>query len=104
MTAFRRVQRNDVIALFYAGHTAPGIHHHAGALVTQDRREQPLGIGAGKREFIGVADAGRFYFNHYLALARAIELHGCDLERLSSGDSNGGANIHKAGSPLPIVC
>jgi hypothetical protein len=69
--------------------------------MAKDRREQTFGIGARQREFIGVADAGGLDFNHHFALARALELDGCYLQRLACGDSDGGANIH-GGSSLSI--
>ena len=35
--------------------------------MAEDRREQPLGIGAGQREVVGVADAGRLDLDQHLA-------------------------------------
>jgi hypothetical protein len=32
--------------------------------VTEDRREDPLGIGAGQGELVGVSDAGRLDLDH----------------------------------------
>jgi hypothetical protein len=65
-----------MIALLHAGHAAADIDHDAGALMAQDRREQAFGIGAGQREFVGMADAGGLDFDQHLALARPLELHG----------------------------
>src|SRR5712691_3235668 len=56
LPAFRRVERNDVIALLHAGHAWPDVDHDAGALVAEHRREQPFGVGAGERELVGVTD------------------------------------------------
>jgi hypothetical protein len=83
-----------VIALFHAGDAAADIDHDAGAFMAEDRREQSLGIGAGQRELIGMADAGGLDFDQHFALARSVELNGRDLKRFSGGNSNGGANIH----------
>src|SRR5262245_53400703 len=57
LPAFRRIERNDVVALLHAGHTRPHIDHDAGALVAEDGREQSFRIGAGERELVGVTDA-----------------------------------------------
>jgi hypothetical protein len=46
-----------VIALAHAGHAAADIDHDARAFMAENRRKQSFGIGAGQREFIGVADA-----------------------------------------------
>ena len=42
LPAFRRVERDDVVALLQAGHPGPDIDDDAGALMAEDRREQPL--------------------------------------------------------------
>jgi hypothetical protein len=39
LPAFRRVQRNDVIALLHAGDAAADVDHDAGALMTENCRE-----------------------------------------------------------------
>jgi hypothetical protein len=87
-----------VIAFLHAGHPAADIDHDAGALMAEDRREQSFGIGAGQREFIGVADAGRLDLDQHFALARTFELDGRHFQRLARGDSNGGTNIHRNSS------
>ena len=83
-----------MIAFLHAGDAAADIDHHAGAFMAEDRREQSFGIGAGQREFVGVADAGRLDFDQHFAFARPLELDGRYLQRLAGGDGNGGANIH----------
>ncbi len=72
LAAFGCVERNDVIALFQAGDVGPGIDHHAGAFMAEDRWKKTLGIGAGKRVIIGVAEAGRLYLDQHLAGFRPI--------------------------------
>jgi hypothetical protein len=32
--------------------------------------------------------------DQHFALARTVELHGCQLQRLTGSDGNGGVNIH----------
>src|SRR6202048_5077252 len=83
-----------VIAFLHAGHAAADIDHDAGAFMAEDRREQAFGIGAGQREFIGVADAGGLDLHQHFALARPFELDGRYFQRSAGGDSNGGAYIH----------
>ena len=83
-----------MVALLHAGDAAADIDHDAGALMAEDRREQAFGIGAGQREFVGVADAGGLDLDQHLALARSLELDGGDFQRLAGGDSDGGANVH----------
>jgi hypothetical protein len=56
-----------VIAILHAGHAAADIDHDAGAFMAEDRREQSFGIGAGQREFIGVADADGLDFDQHFA-------------------------------------
>jgi len=41
-----------------------------------------------------VADAGGLDFNQHLAFARALKLYGHNLQRLTCGEGDGGANIH----------
>jgi hypothetical protein len=62
--------------------------------MAEDRRKQPLGIGARQRELVGVADAGGLDLDQHLARAGSIELDGRDLQRLAGGNSDSGANVH----------
>ena len=94
LPAFRRVQRNNVIAFFHTGDAATDIDNHARALMAEDRRKQPFGVSARQCEFVGVANAGGLDLDHHLALARPLELHGGYFQRLSRGGGDGGANIH----------
>ena len=92
--AFRRVERDDVVALLHRRHASPNVDHHAGALVAQNRREQALRIGTRKREVVGMADAGGLDLHQNLAGLRAFELNGHDLERLARLHGDCGANVH----------
>ena len=83
LPAFRRVERDDVVALFDAGHPRPDIDDDAGALMAEDRRKQPLGIGPGQRVGVGMADAGRLDLDQHLAGFRPVEPHRLDRQRLS---------------------
>jgi hypothetical protein len=59
LPAFRRVERDDVVALFHAGHARADLGHDTRALMAKDRWENALGIATREGEFIGMADAGR---------------------------------------------
>ena len=74
--AFRRVERDDVVALLQRRDARPDVDDDAGAFVAEDRREQALRIGAGKGEVVGVADAGGLDLDQDLAGLRAFELNG----------------------------
>ena len=76
LPAFRRVERDDVIALFQRGDAAPDIDHHARAFMAENGGEDAFRIGAGEGEFIGVANAGGLDFHQHFALARAFEVYG----------------------------
>src|SRR5262249_56518285 len=42
LPAFRRIERNDVVALLYTRHTRPDIDDYPGALVAKDGQEKPF--------------------------------------------------------------
>jgi hypothetical protein len=113
LAAFRRIERDDVVALFDAGHARADIDHDAGALMAEDRRKQPFRVGARQRELVGVADAGGLDLDQHLALPRAFEVDLGDLQRLSGLDGHCGALllligpkgspiISASGSPSPV--
>ena len=83
-----------MIALFHRGDARADLHHDACALVPEDRRKQPLRIGAGAGELVGVADAGRFQFDHHFAGLRAIELHRRHFERLPGRNRHRCTHVH----------
>src|SRR5438094_1416336 len=78
LPAFGSVEGNDVIAFFHARDSRPHLGHHACALVSENRREQALGVGARARELVGVADAGRLDLDQHFARLRPLQLHGLD--------------------------
>ena len=92
--AFRRVERNDVVALLHRGHAGADVDDNAGALVTEDGGKKSLGVGAGQGELVGVADAGRLDLDEHLARARAVELHLRHFERFAGCEGHGGTNVH----------
>ncbi len=49
----------------------------------EDRWEKTLGVGAGKRVRVGMADAGRLDLDQDFTAARTVEIDLLDLQRLS---------------------
>ena len=94
LPAFGRVERNDVVALFHAGHARPDVDDDAGPLVAEDGRKQPFGVGAGEREFVGVADARRLHLDQHLSGLRPVELDVGDHQRLGLLQCDGGTGLH----------
>jgi hypothetical protein len=70
-----------VIPLLHARHARPHVDDDPRALVAEDHREEALGICAGARELVGVADAGRLDLDEHLARARPVEVHLFDGQR-----------------------
>ena len=66
----------------------------AGPLVTEDHGEEALGVGAGARELVGVADAGRLDFHQDFTGLRPIKIHRHHFERFAGGISNSGFGFH----------
>jgi len=91
-----------MIALLQAGDAAADIDHDSCALMAEDRRKQPFGIGARQGEFIGMADAGGLDLDQHFAFARPLELDGRYFQRLSCSGGDGGANIHGYSSFLGL--
>ena len=101
--AFRRVERDDVVALLHEVTPGADIDDDAGALMAEDRREQAFRIGARQRELVGVADAGRLDLDQHLAGLGAVEIDLHDLQRLSGGDGDGGAGFHEESPPMRLA-
>jgi hypothetical protein len=78
-----RVERDHVVALLQRHDARPDIDHHARALMAEDHREQALGIAAGARELVGVADARRLDLDQHLAELRPFEVDFLDFEILA---------------------
>ena len=72
-----------MIAALQRRHAGPGFDHDAGAFVSEDRREQSLGVGARQSVGVGVTDAGRLDFDQDFAGLWPFEVNACDLERLT---------------------
>src|SRR6185312_13675054 len=57
LPALGRVERDHVVARLHRGHAGAHLHHHAGALVAEDRGEQAFAVQAVQGVGVGVADA-----------------------------------------------
>ncbi len=94
LAAFGHVERNHVIALLQALHARPDVDHDARAFVAENGREQAFRIGAGERELVGMADAGRLDLDQDLARFRSIEIDRFDRERCTCLVCDGGFDFH----------
>ena len=59
----------------HRGYPQPGLNHHPGALMAQDRRKNPLRIGARQGELIGVANARRLDLDQNLTGLRTGQVN-----------------------------
>ena len=94
LAAFRRVQRNHVVAFLQRGHARAHVHHDAGALVAEDGREDAFRVGAGERVVVGVADAGGLQLHQHFARFRAFQVDGFDDQRFAGFIGDGGFDFH----------
>ena len=88
-----------MVAGLERGDAGSGIDDHARPLMAENGGEQPLRVGAGERVGVSVANAGRPDLHQDLALARAVEFHGFDAERLAGFQGYGGAGLHERRPP-----
>ena len=88
-----------MVALLRGGDARADIDDDAGALMAEDRREDAFRIGAGERELVRMADAGRLDLDQNFAGPRAFQLNGHDFERLAGLNGDGGADVHDVPSP-----
>jgi hypothetical protein len=92
-----------VIALFHAGHASPDLDDDAGAFVSEDRREQALRVGAGKRELVRVTDAGGLDLDHHLTGPRSLEVDLHDLQRFGLLKCDGCTGLHLGAPALSVM-
>jgi hypothetical protein len=59
------------------------LHYDARSFMAENRRKQPLGIGARKCELIDVADAGRLDLDQYFPVLWTFEVGLYDFERFA---------------------
>src|SRR3712207_3051047 len=94
VAAFRRVERDHVIARLEGGHAGSDLPHDACALMAEDRRELALGIEARERVGVRVADARRHHLHQHLAGLGALKRDGLDREGLAGLPRHGGSGLH----------
>ena len=92
--AFRRVERDDMVALLERGHPLANFHHNACALMAHDGGKQPFRISAGNGELIGVANTRCLDFHQNLALLGAFQIDFNNFQGFTGFKSNGGAGFH----------
>ncbi len=89
-----------MVALLEAGDAASDIDDDTGALMAEDRRKEPLRIGPGQGEGVGMANPGRLDFDQHFAVFRSIEPYRLDRQRLSGLVSNSGTSLHRHLPPI----
>ena len=83
-----------MVALAHASYARADLDDDAGPFMAEDGGEQALGFGAREGVIVGVADAGGLDLDQHLAVAGAFEIDLRQLDRLSSGEGDGGAGLH----------
>src|SRR5581483_6878848 len=94
LATFRRVERNDVIALLHRGDPGADVHDHSGALVPENDGEQAFRVRAGTRELIGMADPARLDLYEHLSGLGAVQVKCDHFQRLTRGIGDGGFGFH----------
>ena len=94
LAAFRRVERNHVIAGLDRRHARPYFADDARALMTEDRRKDAFAVESIKRVGIGVADSGRLYLDENLTSFWAFKINLNDFERLLGFERDSSAGLH----------
>jgi hypothetical protein len=94
LTAFGRVERDNVVADRYRGDAGADFAHDPGAFMAEDRREDALAVLALQRIGVGVAHARGHDLHQHFAGARPLQVDLVDLERLVGGDGDGGSGLH----------
>ena len=94
LLALRRVARNDVIARSHRGHALANRLDDAAGLMTQNGREEALGVTPFKGVQVGVADGVRHHLHSHLAWARRSDSHTAFLELVDAhGDDRVAHNL-----------
>ncbi|MBA7651456.1 hypothetical protein ES703_59275 [subsurface metagenome] len=96
LPAFRRVERNDVVAFLDAGDALADIDNDAGAFMAEDCRKQAFGISAGEGELVGVTDAGRLDLDHHLPMFRSVQVDLDNLEGFPAFKGNCCTRLHRS--------
>ncbi len=99
LAAFRRVQRNHMIAHRHRSNTGADFHHDAAAFVAEDGRENAFRVSAGQGIGVGMANAsGDDADQHFAGLGRR-DIHFDDIQWLTGGPGNSGAGFNHGTTP-----
>ena len=82
LAAFRRVERDHMIARLHRGHAGSHFADDAGALMAKDRGKNPLAVEPIERIGVGVADSGRLDLDQDFAGFRTFQVDFDDFQRL----------------------
>src|SRR5215831_3047622 len=94
LPALRRVERDHVIPLLHRRDPWSDIDDDTGALVSEDDREQSLGIGARTCELIRVTYAARVDLDQHLARLGSAQIYGDHFEWLAGGVRDRSFGLH----------
>ena len=94
LPAFRRVERDHVIARFDRGDAGADLAHDASAFMAQDRRKNSLAVESVQRIGVSVADSCRLDLDEDLTRLWTFQIEFDDFERLFGFKSNRGARFH----------
>jgi len=97
---FGGVQRNHMIANGQRSNTITDGFDNATAFMAENGREDAFWIVAGKREGIGMADAGSDDSDEHFTRLRRLDIHFNDLQGLVGGKGYGGTGFYCHGSAL----
>ncbi len=95
LPAFRRVERDHMVAYFQRCHARARLAYDARAFVAENGREQSLRIGARQGVGVGVADAGCLNLDQHLAGLWPFDVDRLDFQGLAGFPSNCGTRLHQ---------
>ena len=94
LAAFGRVERDHVIAGLDRGDARAHFPDDAGALMAEDRGEDPFAVQTIERIGVGVTDACRLDLDKHFAGLRTFQVEFDDLKRLLGLERDCGACLH----------
>jgi hypothetical protein len=101
LAAFGRVQGDDVVTRLHGGDSCAHLLHHAGSLVSENRREEALRVLAAQGVGIRVAHARGGEAHQHLAALRALEVDLVHDERLRRLERDRCLHLHIRSSLVP---
>src|SRR2546423_4415455 len=94
LPAFRRVERDHMIAVLHRGDAGSHLLNNPGPLVTEDGRKDSFAVKTVKRVGIRVADACRLDFNQDFPGFGSVQIKLDDLKRLFCFECDSGTGFH----------